>query len=61
MKRPDVSGLTQPGDWSTACAAAATWPAADASAFFTSHFETARVGPGKAFATGYFEPQIAGS
>jgi membrane-bound lytic murein transglycosylase A len=61
LKRPDVSGLTGPGDWSAACAAAATWPAANASAFFTSHFETARVGPGKGFATGYFEPQIAGS
>ncbi|HEV2748530.1 MAG TPA: murein transglycosylase A, partial [Allosphingosinicella sp.] len=61
VRRTDVSGLTAPGDWSAACAAAATLPASDALAFFARHFETAVVGDGKAFATGYFEPQIAGS
>ncbi len=61
MRREDVSGLTQPGQWATACAAASTWPEADAEAFFATHFETAIVGPGTAFATGYFEPEIRGS
>jgi membrane-bound lytic murein transglycosylase A len=29
--------------------------------FFQTHFETARIGDGEAFATGYFEPEIMGS
>ena len=61
VKRADVSELTAPGDWQTACNAAASWPDADARAFFETHFEAAEVGGGNAFATGYFEPQIAGS
>lgn len=61
LKRTDLSGLTRPGDWSAACAAAASWPDRDALSFFSTHFEPARVGDGKGFATGYFEPRIAGS
>lgn len=61
LKRSDASGLTAPGDWAAPCAAANAWPNEDALSFFTGHFETARVGEGSAFATGYFEPQIAGS
>lgn len=61
LKRDDASGLTQPSDWSAACAAASAWPADQALSFFTGYFETAEIGAGEAFATGYFEPQIAGS
>lgn len=61
LTRADVSGLTEPGDWAAACAHAASWPAGTALAFFAAHFEAAVVGEGRAFATGYFEPQIAGS
>lgn len=61
VRREDPSGLTRPADWNTACAAAAGWPEADAVAFLAAHFETAIVGDGSAFATGYFEPEIAGS
>ncbi|MDE8653985.1 murein transglycosylase A [Novosphingobium album (ex Liu et al. 2023)] len=59
--RTDASGLTSPGDWRAACAAFATWPYAKAAQFFATYFETLRVGDGKAFATGYYEPEIAGS
>jgi membrane-bound lytic murein transglycosylase A len=59
-RRDDVSGLARPADWTGACAAAAGWPEADALAFFTAHFETAVVGEGRAFATGYYEPEIRG-
>ena len=58
-RRSDVSGLTQSGDWAVVCAAAGN--AADASSFFATQFETMRVGAGMAFATGYYEPEIAGS
>ena len=61
LKRSDASGLTFPEDWRPACEAAASWPVGDARRFFTSYFETARIGDGAAFATGYFEPEIRGS
>ena len=59
--RPDASGLTRAEDWRGACAAAAGWPATDAPRFFQTWFEAVRIGPGSAFATGYYEPEIAGS
>nr|WP_243654180.1 murein transglycosylase A [Novosphingobium sp. PhB57] len=59
--RADASGLTRPADWRQACAAAAAWSGKPAAQFFAAYFETARVGDGKGFATGYFEPEIAGS
>jgi len=59
--RPDASGLTRPEDWRAACDAARSWPQADARRFFTQYFETLQIGDGAAFATGYFEPEIAGS
>ena len=58
--RIDASGLTSGADWKPVCDAAANWPAAQAPRFFETWFETARVSDGKAFATGYFEPEIAG-
>ncbi len=59
-KRADTSGLTRPDDWAPACAAAAGWPSGDSTRFFATYFETAEVGDGNAFVTGYFEPEIAG-
>lgn len=60
ISRSDRSGLTSGADWKPACTAAANWPSADAQRFFTHHFETARISDGAAFATGYYEPEIAG-
>ncbi|WP_414690923.1 murein transglycosylase A [Novosphingobium sp.] len=59
--RVDGSGLTRPDDWRTACTAALNWGSGSAVLFFASYFETVRVGDGKAYATGYYEPEIAGS
>ncbi len=61
LARSDASRLTERADWRASCSAAATWPAGQAPQFFAGYFETARVGAGAAFATGYFEPEIAGS
>ena len=61
MRRTDASGLTTPSDWNALCADAATVPADGATSFFRDRFEWARVGDGKAFATGYYEPEIAAS
>lgn len=60
LARIDTSGLTRNGDWKPACESAASWPAADSPAFFSRWFESVQVGDGTAFATGYFEPEIAG-
>jgi membrane-bound lytic murein transglycosylase A len=61
LKRTDQSGLTRKSDWQSSCDAALKWPVSDAERFFVTHFETARIGDGTAFATGYFEPEILGS
>ena len=61
MRRDDKSGLTRPGDWNALCAEASTLAPEQAAAFFRNRFEWVRVGNGKAFATGYYEPEIAGS
>lgn len=58
--RADVSGLTRPEDWKAPCAAASRWPESEATQFFAAWFETARIADGKAFVTGYYEPEIAG-
>ena len=60
LQREDASGLTRQADWRQACSDAATWRLDDAAGFFADYFEAAVVGDGKAFATGYFEPEIAG-
>ncbi|WP_181561298.1 MULTISPECIES: murein transglycosylase A [Sphingobium] len=60
LRRRDQSGLTGNADWQTACAAAASWSEANAREFFRRYFEAVQVGDGKAFATGYYEPEIAG-
>ncbi len=59
VKRTDGSGLTQGADWVAACDAAKTWTG-DAISFFAAYMEAVQVGDGKAFATGYYEPEIAG-
>ncbi|MBU3079097.1 murein transglycosylase A [Sphingomonas sp. XMGL2] len=61
VRRSDPSGLTRPADWQPACDASVSWPDTDAQAFFARYFETAQVGDGRLFATGYYEPEIAGS
>ena len=58
--RDDASGLTRRVDWQAPCGAATNWSSAPED-FFRSQFETAIVGDGSAFATGYFEPEILGS
>jgi membrane-bound lytic murein transglycosylase A len=60
-RRPDASGLTRPEDWRAPCDAAGRWDDQDAARFFADQFEAVQVGEGAAFATGYFEPEIAGS
>lgn len=60
-RRADKSGLTNPADWVAVCGQAAYVQPGGASAFFQNNFDWVRVGDGKAFATGYFEPEIAAS
>jgi membrane-bound lytic murein transglycosylase A len=60
-KRTDKSGLTNPADWLGVCSQAAYVQPGAAAGFFQSAFDWVRVGDGKAFATGYFEPEIAAS
>lgn len=59
--RIDASGLTQPADWKVVCAALGTSPSTSAAKFFETYFETLQLADGRAFATGYFEPEIAGA
>jgi membrane-bound lytic murein transglycosylase A len=61
LTRVDASGLTRPDDWREACTRARVASPALARAFFTDNFTPVQIGDGKAFATGYFEPEIAGS
>ncbi len=59
LQRTDRSGLTTAADWGQPCAAATQ--AADPSAFLRDNFDWVRIRDGKAFATGYYEPEIRGS
>jgi len=61
IRRQDQSGLTTPVDWQPLCAEAQGLAPGAATAFFRDRFDWARVGPGEAFATGYYEPEIAAS
>ena len=60
VRRQDQSGLTRPQDWQAVCAEATAANLRSPAAFFRDRFEWVRVGEGKAFATGYYEPEIAG-
>ena len=59
LRRVDLSGLTRGKDWAQACRAAVD--DGDALQFFREQFEAVQIGSGRAFATGYYEPEIAGS
>ena len=61
LARDDASGLTRRDDWRGACDAARGVAPGGARAFFAAQFTPVQIGDGKAFATGYFEPEIAGS
>ncbi|WP_298469913.1 murein transglycosylase A [uncultured Erythrobacter sp.] len=61
LRRDDQSGLNGFANWRRVCDLASGWPSDNGREFFTGNFETARIGDGNAFATGYFEPEIAGS
>lgn len=60
LRREDASGLTQREDWQGACNAAANWDG-NALSFFSTHFDAVRLGDGRAFVTGYYEPEIRAS
>ena len=59
--RNDASGLTQGSDWISLCSQAATLDPSFAPGFFYYGFDWVKVGDGRAFATGYYEPEIEGS
>jgi membrane-bound lytic murein transglycosylase A len=61
VRRTDASGLTLGADWQAACAAASTTAERNAASFFQRWFEAVQVGDGRAFATGYYIPEIAGA
>jgi len=61
IRRQDQSGLAQGPDWALLCSEAATLAPEQAAQFFRDRFDWVRVGSGKAFATGYYEPEIQGS
>ncbi len=61
LRRADASGLTRGTDWRDACDAAKVAGEGAARRFFADRFEAVQVGDGRAFATGYYEPEIAGS
>jgi membrane-bound lytic murein transglycosylase A len=61
LSRQDKTTLTVGSDWAPLCAEAQTMAPGTAAAFFRNRFDWAVVGDGKAFATGYYEPEIAGS
>jgi len=61
VNRSDPSGLTIGSDWRGVCAQAASLDPSFAPGFFYYGFDWVRVGEGRAFMTGYYEPEIEGS
>jgi membrane-bound lytic murein transglycosylase A len=61
MRRTDPSGLTLGADWQSVCAQAASLDPSFAPGFFYYGFDWVKVGEGRAFMTGYYEPEIEGS
>jgi membrane-bound lytic murein transglycosylase A len=59
--RQDQSQLTSGADWQAVCAEAASLSPEYAPGFFYYRFDWLRVFDGRAFATGYYEPEIEGS
>ncbi len=60
LRREDLSGLTQKEEWQAACDAVKSW-SGDGFSFFATYLDAVQIGDGKAFATGYYEPEIAAS
>ncbi|MES2001920.1 MAG: MltA domain-containing protein [Pseudomonadota bacterium] len=61
VRREDSSRLTVGSDWSALCDEASTLDPQFAPGFFFYRFDWVRIGDGRAFATGYYEPEVAGS
>jgi len=61
LRRTDRSGLSAAADWQPVCDTAKAVPDGEALRFFRTRFETVQVAEGAAFATGYYEPEIAAS
>ena len=61
MRRTDASGLTAGPEWQSVCAQAASHDPSYAPGFFYYGYDWVKVGEGKAFMTGYYEPEIEGS
>jgi membrane-bound lytic murein transglycosylase A len=59
--RTDPSGLTVGSDWQGVCTQAAGLDPSFAPGFFYYGFDWMKVGEGRAFMTGYYEPEIEGS
>jgi membrane-bound lytic murein transglycosylase A len=59
--RTDPSGLTVGSDWQGVCTQATSLDPSFAPGFFYYGFDWLRVGEGRAFMTGYYEPEIEGS
>ena len=59
--RQDASRLTGNSDWTPLCDEAKSLSPEYAQGFFFHRFDWTRVGDGRAFATGYYEPEIEGS
>ena len=60
VRRTDGAGLTSGSDWRAACDAVASGEG-DPVGFFRRWFETVQVGDGRAYATGYYVPEIKAS
>jgi membrane-bound lytic murein transglycosylase A len=60
VRREDLTGLTQKEEWVAACDAVKSWTG-DGVSFFAAHMDAVQIGDGKAFATGYYEPEILAS
>tara|TARA_B100000678_G_scaffold166300_1_gene138858 strand:+ start:115 stop:1398 length:1284 start_codon:yes stop_codon:yes gene_type:complete len=61
VRRTDASGLTSGADWQVVCDRANSVGQGGARAFFLNNFDTMQIGDGSAYATGYYEPEIAAS
>ena len=61
VRRQDTSRLTNGADWRPLCDEAASLDPHFAPGFFYYRFDWVRIGDGRAFATGYYEPEVAGS
>jgi membrane-bound lytic murein transglycosylase A len=62
QKRTDISGLTQPGDWTSLCGAlGAGNPSLDIKALLAAETMAVRVADGVALNTGYYEAQLDGA